>query len=423
MTHNRTQIFLENGIYLLIWGVVFMAPILGYDTDEGINWSEVERFWLRMLPFFVLFAVNNYLLVPFFLLRKRFAWYAASVLVAIAALFTVAPLLNGAGIGYGKPRAAIHMRGEAPEREFRHGHPAFTPRDSTSHGHPAFTPAPRDSSQNGRMQPHERPAGAMSPLERPTGAISRHEGPRPGMLPHHRPALFKWGPMLNDWLIAILLVGFNIAIRLLFKSIADSRRLKELESQTLRAELNYLKGQVNPHFFMNTLNNIHALIDMDTEKAKSTVIELSKIMRYVLYEADKPSVALGREIEFLDNYIALMSIRYSGEVKITAAYPDAVAGISIPPLLLITFLENAFKHGIVPDGETRIALELSVADGTLHYSVRNTLPNGALGNPGMGLENLHKRLELIYGNSYTLSCGACGGEYVAELTIPAGDEN
>jgi Putative regulator of cell autolysis len=98
--------------------------------------------------------------------------------------------------------------------------------------------------------------------------------------------------MLNSWLLAILLIGFNVAIRLLFKSIGDSRRLKELESQRLWAELNYLKAQVNPHFFMNTLNNIHALIDIDVEQAKDTVIELSRIMRYVLYEADSAFVPL-----------------------------------------------------------------------------------------------------------------------------------
>ena len=106
------------------------------------------------------------------------------------------------------------------------------------------------------------------------------------------------------------MVGFNIAVKLFFKSFRDEEMLKELEHQRLQSELQYLKYQINPHFFMNTLNNIHALVDIDTGKAKSTIVELSKLMRYVLYEASNKTILLLREVQFLENYVTLMSLRY-----------------------------------------------------------------------------------------------------------------
>ena len=118
------------------------------------------------------------------------------------------------------------------------------------------------------------------------------------------------------------MVGFNVAIKLLFKSIRDDRHLKELEKQNLQTELEYLKHQINPHFFMNTLNNIHALIDVDTEKAKESVIELSKIMRYILYDSSQPIISLQKEITLLNNYIALMRIRYTDSIDISVNIAD-----------------------------------------------------------------------------------------------------
>lgn len=112
--------------------------------------------------------------------------------------------------------------------------------------------------------------------------------------------------------------------------------LKELEHQHLQSELQYLKYQINPHFFMNTLNNIHALVDIDTGKAKSTIVELSKLMRYVLYEASNKTILLSREIQFLENYVTLMSLRYPDRVSIEKNFPLEVPEVQIPPLLFVS---------------------------------------------------------------------------------------
>ena len=121
--------------------------------------------------------------------------------------------------------------------------------------------------------------------------------------------------------------------------------MRLLEKENLNQQLEYLKYQINPHFFMNTLNNIHALVDIDPEKAKTTIVELSKMMRYLLYEGNNSLIPLHREVEFLRNYITLMKLRYTDKVKIDTDIPVSLPDRRLPPLLLITFVENAFKHG------------------------------------------------------------------------------
>ena len=224
--------------------------------------------------------------------------------------------------------------------------------------------------------------------------------------------------MFNDWLLAVLVIGCNLAIRFLFKSIQDDRHLKELESQRLKTELNYLKAQVNPHFFMNTLNNIHALIDIDGERAKETVIELSRIMRYVLYDADRPTVPLRKEMEFIDNYIRLMRIRYAGEVEIRTLCPADPPDVQVPPLMLITLTENAFKHGMSYREGSFIDIRLTVEEGVFSYTVENSVAPDAERGSGVGLENLRKRLGLLYGSAGSLETRNAGGRYTAKLKIP-----
>lgn len=210
---------------------------------------------------------------------------------------------------------------------------------------------------------------------------------------------------LIHFAIAFLMVGFNIAIKLFFKSFRDEEMLKELEHQRLQSELQYLKYQINPHFFMNTLNNIHALVDIDTGKAKSTIVELSKLMRYVLYEASNKTTLLSREVQFLENYIGLMSLRYTDKVSIGMHFPAEVPKVQIPPLLFISFVENAFKHGVSYRNESfiRVLVQLE-EDNRLSFRCTNS-NNGSADEQhhGIGLENVRKRLRLLFGNDYTLS--------------------
>ena len=162
----------------------------------------------------------------------------------------------------------------------------------------------------------------------------------------HTPPLFVGEHDVLSIVVLILMFGANLGTKYYFRSRSDQRKLEDLEKQNLEQQLEYLKYQINPHFFMNTLNNIHALVDIDPEKAKSTILELSKMMRFVLYEGNKTVVPLEREISFLQNYITLMKLRYTDKVRIQVDVAQTLPNKDVPPLIFITFVENAFKHGV-----------------------------------------------------------------------------
>ena len=207
----------------------------------------------------------------------------------------------------------------------------------------------------------------------------------------------------------------------MYQSIRDEQEMEELKRQNMQAEMDYLKYQINPHFFMNTLNNIHALIDIDPECAKDAVIELSKMMRYVLYDSGREVIPLSRDIQFLENYIELMRIRYTDNVEIRLDYPRPLPdGVSIPPLLFIVFVENAFKHGVSYNRRSFIHIEIACTPERVTGTIVNSR-NPESGNrpTGIGLENVRKRLELIYGpRNYTLHIDEQPDTYTVQLEIP-----
>ena len=194
--------------------------------------------------------------------------------------------------------------------------------------------------------------------------------------------------------------------------------MRELEAENTRQRLESLRYQINPHFFMNTLNNIHALVDIDPEQAKETILELSKMMRFVLYEGNKQGVPLSRELDFIRHYMALMQLRYTDKVRISLHLPDEVPDRQIPPLILVTFIENAFKHGVSYQHDSFVEVKVSVAHNELLFTCHNSKadkPNEEKG--GVGLSNVRKRLNLLYGNSYALRIHNAE-DYSVELNIP-----
>lgn len=224
-------------------------------------------------------------------------------------------------------------------------------------------------------------------------------------------------------LFALFMNGTNDGIKLLYKSISDEQQMLRLKEENLRAEMNSLKYQINPHFFMNTLNNIHALIDIDSEAAKSAVIDLSKMMRYVLYDSERERISLAADLQFMRNYIELMRIRYTDHVQITIDAPQTLPEkVAIPPLLLIVFVENAFKHGVSYNHPSYIHISLFYADEKLTAIISNSRIPASSSVPkqgGIGLENVRKRLDLIYGkNGYSFDIQQEEKRYTVKLVIP-----
>lgn len=204
------------------------------------------------------------------------------------------------------------------------------------------------------------------------------------------------------------------------KSLRDDEMLKDLERQRLESELQYLKYQLNPHFFKNTLNNIYALVDLNTEQAKKTIIELSKLMRYVLYEANKNQISLEHEIQFLENYIALMKLRYIDNLNIRTEFPVVVPCVQIPPLLFISLLENAFKHGVSYQEPSFIEVRIELADEGVIFNCKNSKHTHAHKDAyhGIGIDNIKKRLHLLYGNNYTFTTNESENCFEVLLIIP-----
>ena len=223
-------------------------------------------------------------------------------------------------------------------------------------------------------------------------------------------------------LLGIFMAGANSMIKLYYRTLETERRMTILEKQNIETEMQYLKYQINPHFLMNTLNNIHAMIDFDSELAKQSVMELSKMLRHVLYDSSGSHTTLDKEVEFLHNYIELMRIRYIDDVQISIETPDlnTCRKVNMPPLLLIVLVENAFKHGISYNKKSYIDINIAVENNTLTCVVANSRHSArTTEHSGIGINNITKRLDLLFGKNYTLTTERSNEEeYIVELVIP-----
>ena len=244
-----------------------------------------------------------------------------------------------------------------------------------------------------------------------------HNGPGP-IRPFVRLPRYFWAVMTF-----ILIIALAVALRMIqrWQHIEEAR--KEAEAARAEAELSNLRNQLNPHFLLNTLNNIYALIAFDQEKAQTAVGELSKLLRHMLYENQQDFVPLYKEAEFMRNYIELMKIRVTDNVKIDA-HINIQPNDSTPvaPFIFISLIENAFKHGISPQGAGNIKVNINQAGGDITCEIRNTCypkrENDKSGS-GIGLEQVDRRLELMYPDRYTWEKGKTedGKEYYSIITI------
>jgi len=214
---------------------------------------------------------------------------------------------------------------------------------------------------------------------------------------------------------------FTGMIRFVLDWFVLENKKKQLENEKLVAELNYLKSQINPHFLFNTLHNLNYLVYSGSKNATEVIIKLSNIMRYMIYEAGKEHVLLSSEIDYMNDYIHLESIRLNQSFQLDFHVHGPGENTKIAPLMLITFLENAFKHG-VSDQETNcwIKVNLIISDAQLMYQVSNKKVKANSQNKlksGFGLDNVKKRLELSYPSKYLLKVNDNEETYNIDLTL------
>ncbi|GGZ31001.1 histidine kinase [Echinicola pacifica] len=225
-------------------------------------------------------------------------------------------------------------------------------------------------------------------------------------------------------LLLFLAAGISTSIATVQKWQADEVARKELDQQRIQTELNYLKAQINPHFFFNTLNNIYSLTSIDVERARTALHKLSRMMRYVLYETEKDQTLLSKEIGFVKDFISLMRLRISDKVQIDLQIDEEYEDRVIAPMILLPFVENCFKHGISSINQSYINIRIHVHEGQLVLETVNKIypknVNSPENNPhGIGLANTKRRLSLLYGNDYTLDINDSNPdqEYQVKLKI------
>lgn len=365
---------LELILYVTLWAILFAASALSvYMDDSSFDWASLFNTWKFLAMFCITFFIHNFLIAPWLVYRNK-KWQYGVLVAILLALF----------LGY----QMIRGEHEPPRKE-----------------------RPR------KEMMEDRRMGEMPPPPR------GEEGPNP-----MRAKPFG-GPSTVASVIMLLLLGLNVGTKYYFKSLDDRKRMKDLERDNLNQQLQYLKYQINPHFFMNTLNNIHALVDIDPEEAKHTIEVLSKLMRYVLYDADKPMAPLQKELDFLGHYIDLMRIRYTDKVHIAISLPASLPDIQVPSLLFATFVENAFKHGVSYQKDSFIEVSVRVDEMAreIDFLCNNSKkPDAeekqAKSSPnkkgGVGLQNAIKRLKLIYDNEYELKIDANAEEHRLLLRLP-----
>ncbi|WP_412469323.1 sensor histidine kinase [Pedobacter sp. KLB.chiD] len=216
---------------------------------------------------------------------------------------------------------------------------------------------------------------------------------------------------------AIMLISLPVVLALQWGK--QNNRILSLEKEKSQHELDLLKQQLNPHFFFNTLNNLYALSLQKSDKTPESILQLSDLMRYTIYNGQEKTVKLSQEVNYIQDYIQLQQIRLQIPLHFEFEKQLTNDQIHIAPLLLIVFVENAFKHGIEPaEDEASLKLSLTVTRNTLFFSCQNSfVPEEKTNYKGIGIDNLKKRLELLYPNRYTLHITSIDNIFKAELKL------
>lgn len=402
----------EHIIYTSIWLLLYISPLaslymrMSSNPNIAFSWHEILNAWEFNTVWLVLMIIHNFLLLPILILKRRTWKYLILASALLISCTFASYLIRPAG-----PRCYdMDKRMEMSDCNYY-----ICGESDSCHAPGLCQKMEHDPKEDMCRKPIH--GGKPFPKPRYNPEELRPISPVPMLGPGEAVAFFG----------GLLLMGMNLGVKLYFKTQEDREQQERLEKQDLERQLEYLRYQVNPHFFMNTLNNIHALVDINPERAKTTIVELSKMMRYILYEGDKKYIPVQREALFLKNYIELMRLRYSSRVSINLDIPEMMPDVMLPPLLLIIFVENAFKHGVSYAAPSFIDIKVEVTQDKLKFRCRNSRqeqkPDEKKKKGGVGLANARRRLDLLFPNQYSLEIKENDKEYDVQLEIPLSKNN
>ena len=235
--------------------------------------------------------------------------------------------------------------------------------------------------------------------------------------PPRFPRGMSWFRQSSFFLLAICIC---VAVKLTIRWYEAEAQRKKTENEHLKSELTYLRYQLQPHFFFNTLNNIYSLVEQDPSLAQKSIHHLSKLMRYLLYESSITEVPLTKEITFVKDYVYLMQLRVPKQTDVQLHLPSTTPDLLIAPLLFVSLVENAFKHGVQVSTPSFVHVHLETDEQQIRFTVENSnYPKTGedKSGSGIGLENLKKRLHIIYPHRHALTVQTDEKKYTTQLTI------
>ncbi len=362
MTTNRSKylkIALASGLHIIVWLLLF---VLNFQFVKNYSVKIDFPFHLIIwLIYAVVFYVNFILLIPYLLFKRKYILYAVTSLVLLFA--------GSIAKDYTLRQHHRKIKSEIFER------PAMPP------DRPAF-------------KPDGMPPG-------------------PDFRPRREGRFFMFYGLL-------LVYSISLSIRVIQKWQDDEKHKAAVEKEKIATELSYLKQQVNPHFLFNTLNSIYSLTINTSSQAAGVILKLSSILRYMLYESENRQVKLTDEINVLKDYIELQKLRLTDKVSVKFEIEGDTEHYKIPPLLLVPLIENAFKHGADNINDSFIEIIIAIDDDQLKINVRNKIvkiSSEIYQNGGIGIKNIKRRLDLLYGNKYVFETSDRDGVFSVTLIL------
>lgn len=344
-------------VHALVWTILLLFPLLIFMYDERDTQRNLKILhinWLQLGQYAIVFYLNYFWLLKSYFFKKKFVQFVLINLLILAAMLWLNDVFHA--MVFGDPPAGMpdRMKGIKPPR--------------TDKQAPPFR-------------------------------------------------LF-WLKSIFSLIIPTLIAITVGTVENWFRSEEEKKEASRIQ---LESELLNLRYQLQPHFFFNSLNNIYSLVEISPSKAQEAIHGLSKLMRYLLYETGRPQVGLDEEIRFITNYIELMKLRQTDKTQLTYTFPTLDAGRwQLAPLLFIPLIENAFKHGVSATKNTVISFEITLNDNQLLFvGVNSSNPKHDTDHSGsgIGLQNLQKRLQLLYNDRYTLTTGTENGIFTARLQL------
>ncbi|MXV16911.1 sensor histidine kinase [Hufsiella ginkgonis] len=364
-------------IHIAGWLLFLTFPLLFMNSEQGkSSWLLVASpyYWLFCLTYVVMFYINTWYLIPRFVFKKKFVQYGVLLLILFSCVYYLQPYTNLLGHNktvLSKLGPAQGSIGGIPEIR-----PGF---DTNATANLPFGPLPH---QDLRMQDPN--------LKKPNGILAIHQSDNIDLV-----SLF----------IFMLIMGISFATTTVQQWQSTEQKVVKAEAEKVNAELSFLKAQINPHFLFNTLNNIYTLSVMDSRNTSDSIMKLSNIMRYVTDDVTNDLVRLQSEIDCIEDYIDLQRLRLGDSADVQFTLEGKVLNQRIGPLILMTFIENAFKYGVSKKQKTVISISIKVMGDQVDFYCRNRVfeQQNRLERTGIGIKNTKQRLEYLYPGKYQLT--------------------